>query len=276
LLDPRTGTVKAVVGSFRGDLIFNGPAGNGIALGDLSLTPPIQQVHFGFPKIRMPVFTVLTRPVPLAQQPPPMIPPAIPPPLEFVADTVQRRYLEVRIVVPIDDAASVREQAVMQLPAEMLTDLPALLRRLPDDRYRIYLMLEGSAEERLVIDVLVRDGRPIEAAESIGEVALPDPAAPTMPPPADLPVLQPDAAQPQELQEFPLPALGPTGSLPDPQSASPHSGRLFAGLGVAAAAIVAGRSTGRWTEQVDRAAERIGSGQAPRGRWWRGLARHFH
>ena len=40
------------------------------------------------------------------------------------------------------------------------------MRRLPDDHYRIYLMLEGGNEERLVMDVFVRDGRPVEPADT--------------------------------------------------------------------------------------------------------------
>ncbi|QEG01409.1 hypothetical protein Mal15_54850 [Stieleria maiorica] len=42
-----------------------------------------------------------------------------------------------------------------------LSQLPELFKRLPDDRYRIYL-IEGQTE-RLVLDFIIRDGQPIEA-----------------------------------------------------------------------------------------------------------------
>jgi hypothetical protein len=45
-----------------------------------------------------------------------------------------------------------------------LSELPDLFRRLPDDRYRIYLIEEGA--ERLVLDFLIRDGRPIEVPQT--------------------------------------------------------------------------------------------------------------
>ena len=37
------------------------------------------------------------------------------------------RYIEIRIVVPIDEAGNVREEFAMKLPAEWLADLPAVL-----------------------------------------------------------------------------------------------------------------------------------------------------
>lgn len=42
-----------------------------------------------------------------------------------------------------------------------LSQLPELFKRLPDDRYRIYL-IEGQTE-RLVLDFIIRDGQPIES-----------------------------------------------------------------------------------------------------------------
>jgi hypothetical protein len=47
-----------------------------------------------------------------------------------------------------------------------LSKLPVLFKRLPDDRYRIYLIEDGTA--RLVLDFLIRDGRPVEAPEDAG------------------------------------------------------------------------------------------------------------
>ncbi len=263
--DGRTGGIKAVVGSFRGDLIFNGPAGNGIVIGDLSLVPPIQQLGVRLPAIRLPVFTRIDRPLPAPVPPPPLTPPSEPPPLEAETEAPKLRELEVRIVIPIDDAGNFREQVVMKLPAEMLTDLPALFRRLPDDRYRIYLMLEGSAEERLVIDVLVRDGRPMEPGDVSGEAAseaLPLPADPHADPRA-----APGPAALPELPVAPRPATPPAPEAGDAAGAQAPA-RLFAGVGLAAAAIVASRAA-PWSEQVDEAAEQIGRSGKTYWRWWR-------
>jgi len=44
-----------------------------------------------------------------------------------------------------------------------LSQLPELFKRLPDDRYRIY-MIDGQTE-RLVLDFIIRDGQPVEAQQ---------------------------------------------------------------------------------------------------------------
>ncbi|MEO1616599.1 MAG: hypothetical protein AAFV88_12155, partial [Planctomycetota bacterium] len=54
-----------------------------------------------------------------------------------------------------------------------LSQLPELFKKLPDDRYRIYLV-EGQTE-RLVLDFIIRDGQPIEAqSDDVTEVIAPD------------------------------------------------------------------------------------------------------
>jgi len=156
------------------------------------------------------------------------------------------------------------------------------LRRLPDDRYRIYLILEGGNEERLVIDVLVRDGRPVEPGDAADEIAAPVT-------PADVPAAQPGPGQPELLPQphgdgVPLtnqPSEPIGGTLLRPQrgallpGGSGNADRVYFGAASAMAAVVASRqSSHRWTEEVDQAAETIGRNRIPLGwRWWR-LARN--
>ena len=48
-----------------------------------------------------------------------------------------------------------------------LSQLPELFKRLPDDRYRLYL-IDGQTE-RLVLDFVIRQGQPVEAQDDAGE-----------------------------------------------------------------------------------------------------------
>jgi hypothetical protein len=243
--------------------------------------PPIQPAGMRLPPPRVPVFTRIERPLPIVQPPPPLPPPVEPPLVQPEAPVISTRYLEVRIVVPVDDAGNVREEVVMKLPAEWLERLPAIMKRLPDDRYRIYLMLSGGEDERLVIDVFVRDGRPVEPTETQSDAAPTAGNAVPMPDthrgdgpaagheqPSQAPLLQ----QPRlpELPAFPPEGLGQWNQ-PDPSPADrPAAGRVFIGAAAAAAALVAGRSAGRRQLQVDQAAEQIGRHPRPRSwRWWR-------
>ena len=76
------------------------------------------------------------------------------------------RFVEVRVVTPIDDAGGVRETVVLRLPPEVLRDLRGLVNALPDDRYRVYLVIEHgqgrSSEEFLVRELYVREGKPVD------------------------------------------------------------------------------------------------------------------
>ena len=69
------------------------------------------------------------------------------------------------VLIPIDDEGHFIEEKVLELPEEWLKDLTGIFQRLPDDRYRIYLVMPGN-EERRVMDVFVRDGRPFDPSES--------------------------------------------------------------------------------------------------------------
>ena len=74
------------------------------------------------------------------------------------------------------------------LANEVLDGLRKLFSRLPDGHYRIY-QIHPDGEERLVVDVIVRQGRSIDAAdeaEDNGDAPIKDiqpPAAPAVPPP---------------------------------------------------------------------------------------------
>jgi hypothetical protein len=101
--------VRARVGQFRGKLsYFGGPDGNDIILNDLSLVPPVQQTGFRLPPPRLPVFTRTEQLPVIAQSPPPLATAVDAPVVEVESEAVGIRYLEIRIVVPIDEAGNVR------------------------------------------------------------------------------------------------------------------------------------------------------------------------
>jgi hypothetical protein len=257
--------VRARVGQFRGKLsLFGGPDGNDIILNDLSLVPPVQQTGFVLPPPEIPVFTRQEQLPVVVQSPPPLAAAVETPVVEVETEAVGIRYIEIRIAVPIDDAGNVEEVFAMKLPAEWLSNLPAILQQLPDDRYRIYLILEGGSEERLVMDVLVRDGRPVEPNETQAleeGIAQPAEAGPaeTLPPASNVPAFVPA-----------LPDLLPA-DLGAGQTRQPGAGRLFVGASAAVAAVVASRkSSNSRARDVDDVAEAIARGPKPRhSRWWR-------
>jgi len=272
------GIVRGTTGQLRANLQFNGGDGNEIILTQLSFLPQRPLPVSLLPRLRIPTFTTLEIPPPVVQVPPAQPVAATPPPIEAESTPIGVRFLEVRIVIVIDEAGNVREEFAMKLSTEWLTNLPAVLRRLPDDRYRIYLLLEGGNEERLVIDVLVRDGRPVEPDDTADESAIPIA-------PAEMPAGQPGPGQPELLPQPPTLGVPPVnqpaepigGHLLTPQmgsfipAGSSNSGGLYFGAAAAMAAVVASRqSSSRWTEEVDQAAETIGRTRAPLGwRWWR-------
>ncbi|MCA9260230.1 MAG: PKD domain-containing protein, partial [Planctomycetales bacterium] len=70
------------------------------------------------------------------------------------------RFLELRIVYP--DGA---EGPGVQLSFQSLNNLPALFRNLPDNHYRLYLVQPETNQQRLVIDVYVRNGRLVDPGD---------------------------------------------------------------------------------------------------------------
>ena len=61
------------------------------------------------------------------------------------------------------DVASAIERSVVVLPVDVLNNLPQLFNKLPDDHYRLYYAEQGT--ERLIMDVMVRRGKPIDPTD---------------------------------------------------------------------------------------------------------------
>lgn len=93
------------------------------------------------------------------------------------------RYFELRVVLPDDSYGE-----SYRLPSDAIDDLPALFRTLPDNHYRIFLVRTENNSERLVIDVFVRNGKPIDPADD-SEGARDRP--PTLQTPATVPETEP-------------------------------------------------------------------------------------
>jgi PKD repeat protein len=83
------------------------------------------------------------------------------------------------------------------LPNEVLDNLRALFKRLPDGHYRIY-QIQPDGIERLVVDVIVRQGRSIDVADDIEDAA----------------ELAPAPSDGMELDAVPQPAA-PDGAVPE-------------------------------------------------------------
>jgi hypothetical protein len=265
---------RVQVNQFRGNLIFNGGVDhNDVVIDELSFVPPILRIGLQLPVIKIPMFTrtdQLPPPVTVLQ---PITPPTIPPPIERESEAPKAREIEIRIVVPIDDMGNVQEQEVMKLPADWLQQLPNVLRRLPDDHYRVYLVLEGGSEERLVIDVFVRGGRAVEPGEAQSELPMNIEALPHQEAQQGdaKPASQSPPAPPRGDQTSALPSLPERAFAESAVTGSGGSnGRIYVGAAAATAAIVASRSPNRWESRVDEAASAIGHMSSENSwRWWR-------
>jgi hypothetical protein len=128
------------------------------------------------------------------------------------AGLAEEDFVELRLVVPRGDG-TFEEQLVGPLPVDQLGKIRELLGRLPDDRYRFYYLRRDGASW-LIIDVMLRDGKPVDPAdiESGGTEA---PAAPAAEPGPSAAVV-PDSARP------PLENLRPPQTA-DPPTAEPAS-----------------------------------------------------
>ena len=61
------------------------------------------------------------------------------------------------------DAEAGAERGVVILPVDVLNNLTALFAKLPDDHYRLYYVEQGT--ERMIMDVVVRRGKPIDPTD---------------------------------------------------------------------------------------------------------------
>ncbi|MFO0897089.1 MAG: Ig-like domain-containing protein [Pirellulales bacterium] len=124
------------------------------------------------------------------QAPPPLAPPRAipePPPADRAIPVVNTRptdsggtrseatqtsepSLSLRVVSPDGE-----EGQDIETPLDTLRDLPAFFRRLPDGHYRLYLTERGGGQRRLVLDVFVRRGQPVDPEDQGTEgAATPD------------------------------------------------------------------------------------------------------
>jgi PKD repeat protein len=157
--------------------------------------------------------------------------------------------LVLRIVTPAGIEDRLGEE---QLPDEVLDNLRALFKRLPDGHYRIY-QIQPDGIERLVVDVVVQEGRSIELQEepaqqdaTTGDPFGDEPAAPTDAVPMT------DSADLSPIPAVPLttPALPPEAETDDNTAAS-----TTLALAVGGVALVAplGRSRRRLKSEPDNA-----------------------
>ncbi len=110
------------------------------------------------------------------------------------------------------------EQLVGPLPVDQLGRIRELLGRLPDDRYRFYYLRRDGASW-LIIDVMLRDGKPVDPAdiESGGTDAPAAPAAEPSQPAA----VAPEGARPTLEKLRPPQAAEPPTAEPAPPAVLP-------------------------------------------------------
>jgi PKD repeat protein len=180
------------------------------------------------------------------------------------------RYLLLELIRPdgtVGDTARLR--------AEVLNNLPALFRNLPDGHYRIFLVQADTQVRRLVIEVFVRDGRLIDpsddsegardrppGAEAAADAARAPaeanaPAATTNQAPADagVPPVEPVPAANEGAAHVPgvVPALA--------VEAWPSSTALRHGSTLASVALALSSAGKAWRDQVDQSLAKAQSQQ---------------
>jgi len=73
------------------------------------------------------------------------------------ASSTDERKIVLRLVGPLGEEILGKD---IPVPEQALSNLPGLFHRLPDGHYRVYLAENG--KDRLVIDVVVRQGRAVD------------------------------------------------------------------------------------------------------------------
>lgn len=273
------GVFEVTLGASRGPLTYNGGDGNDVAIQELVLTPPV--VGGGFVPPEIPTVDA----PPILPQPPPSRSDAAPqandpPPLVTTVAPVAVRKLQIRLVTTVDEAGNVVETVAMEIDVAWLRNLKGLLRLVPDDRYRVYLILEGG-EERLVLDVVVRGGRAFEPDDLRTQPGNNrGGAAPPAAPAAENAAPAPDLA-PVEEEQAPAAVPAPADTLAQPSrvlhlpsprgdaAATGHTGHALR-AGAAALALVAARQARSAPDHPAEARARQAA-QLPKGVWrWLG------
>jgi hypothetical protein len=190
-------------------------------------------------------------------------------------------YLELEVVGP--DGKVIETHRIED---EVLFDLRAFFRTLPDGRYRIYLVREENRTRRLIIDVYVRRGRVVEPGdvtegtrdrpptsdENVGAAAQPPEdnadgqTAPEGAPGGAQDQPAEDGGNPQA--ESNQPGGGPVATndvaelfpsaFPTTQPPAPSATALRWMMPLAGLALAAARSRGSWSNQVDEALQQGG------------------
>jgi hypothetical protein len=281
------GVFEVTLGASRGPLTYSGGDGNDVAIQELVLTPPV--VGGGFVPPEIPTMDA----PPILPQPPPSRSDAAPqanepPPLVTTVAPVAVRKLQIRLVTTVDEAGNVVETVAMEIDVAWLRNLKGLLRLVPDDRYRVYLILEGG-EERLVLDVVVRGGRAFEPDDLRTQPGIPrrekqGGEAPVAPAPAEAENSKP-AMAPTPAGESLAPVQPPApGAAPAPTQfnrilhlppghnesrVAGHAGQAFR-AGAAALALAAAQKA---RSEIDHPADARArqAAQLPKGMWrWLG------
>jgi predicted component of type VI protein secretion system len=171
------------------------------------------------------------------------------------------------LVTPTGDG-QLEEQEVTRWPVDQLGRLPELLKYLPDDRYRFYHLCPDGAR-RLILDVMLREGQPIDPAEATSGATSPEPHTPPAgPSPAGLPGSD-GAAQPNsESSEERLPA--PAQPVASGMEGAAQGTSLRIRRAVAAGLdAVAFRSAGPWRDRVQHVLASYSGGPLMRATWSR-------
>jgi len=171
------------------------------------------------------------------------------------AGRVQEDVVVLKLVVPLGDG-TFQEQEVARLPVDQLGKISEWLRRLPDDRYRFYYLRRDGASW-LILDVMLREGKPVDPAEVApdggavpGQTPTAEPAQPADGgPPAAQPALE---AVPVPIRAEPEPA-GPASPAAGPDAtAAGHPWRTHQAL-ASGAALAACLPWADWQQRVHAA-----------------------
>lgn len=169
------------------------------------------------------------------------------------------QYLELRVIDPATGEAS----EGFRLKPEVLDDLPALFRTLPDNRYAIYLIRTETNTERLVIEVYVRNGKVIDPGDDsegtrdrppTDEADIESPADPT----EQEPILRPARPESEAVDAADEPVEGEdnqNGSIEGLPSGEVRR-RMLLGtslLGTSMLGLAASQAGLSWSEQISKA-----------------------